>query len=180
MLTFGAHEDAVRCVAHCARTGLLFAGSWDRTVGAWDDRQPGARAAACRFVLPDKCYAMDLHAGRSLLLVATAGRHVYLYDPRQPAQPLQKRESSLKYQTRQVRFFADGSGFVCASIEGRVAVDFVDPSPDAQAARFAFKCHRHPAPPAPEAPAPMEVVYPVNALACHPRYPRAPCISFMD
>lgn len=114
---------------------------------------------------------MDLCPSKHLLLVATAGRHIYLYDTRSlQSGPLQKRESSLKYQTRQVRFFSDGSGFVCGSVEGRVAVDFVDPSAEAQAQRYAFKCHRQPAATNdPATGAPMEIVYPVNAIAYHPK-----------
>jgi cell cycle arrest protein BUB3 len=114
---------------------------------------------------------MDLCSSKNLLLLATAGRHIYLYDTRALTHgPLQKRESSLKYQSRQVRFFADGSGFVCGSVEGRVAVDFVDASAEGQAQRYAFKCHRQAASQAdPATGAPMEVVYPVNALAYHPK-----------
>ncbi len=121
--------------------------------------------------LPDKVYSMDLCPSKHLLLVATAGRHIYLYDTRSLSSgPLQKRESSLKYQSRQVRFFADGSGFVCGSVEGRVAVDFVDAAPEQQAQRYAFKCHRQAAASPDQATgAPMEIVYPINALAYHPQ-----------
>ena len=111
---------------------------------------------------------MDLR--QNLLLVATAGRHIYLYDTRSlSAGPLQKRESSLKYQTRCVRFFSDATGFVCGSVEGRVAVDFVDAAGETQAQRYAFKCHRQAAEGVDAATgAPMEIVYPVNAIAYHP------------
>lgn len=113
---------------------------------------------------------MDLCPDKHLLLTATAGRHIYLHDTRNlSAGPVQKRESSLKYQTRQVRFFSDGGGFVCASVEGRVAVDFVDASEAVQAQRYAFKCHRQAAEADAATGAPMEIVYPVNAVAYHPK-----------
>lgn len=132
---------------------------------------PTQTLVVAKLSLPDKCYSMDLCPERNLLLVATAGRHIYLYDTRSlSAGPLQKRESSLKYQTRSVKFFGDGSGFVCGSVEGRVAVDFVDASPEIQAQRYAFKCHRQATTPDPSTNAPMEIVYPVNALAYHPKY----------
>ena len=166
---FGTHEDAIKSVLHNESTGLLFTGSWDRTVGVWDERSSNL-GSITSLQVPEKVYSMDICDDKNLLLVATAGRHIYLYDIRSLGQALQKRESSLKYQTRSVKFFpptrdelGQQGGFICASIEGRVAVDFIDPSPEVQQSRYAFKCHRQ-AQPADN----MEIVYPVNAVACHP------------
>lgn len=53
-------------------------------------------------------------------------------------------------------------GYASSSIEGRVAVEWFDPSPESQARKYAFKCHRQPSPEG------VDVVYPVNALAFHP------------
>lgn len=44
------------------------------------------------------------------VVVATAGRHVNVYDLRNMSQPEQRRESSLKYQTRCVRCYPNGTG----------------------------------------------------------------------
>lgn len=106
--------------------------------------------------------------GQDTLAVATAGRHVLLFDLRKRALSA-ARESSLKHQTRIIRPFIDGAGFASGSIEGRVAIDFLDPSPSVQAAKYAFKCHRAkgPAPAVPGAPQ-EEAVFPVHALAFHP------------
>lgn len=52
-------------------------------------------------------------------------------------------------------------GYASSSIEGRVAVEWFDPSADSQARKYAFKCHRQPV-------EGVDVVYPVNALAFHP------------
>jgi hypothetical protein len=41
-------------------------------------------------------------------------------------QPEQRRESSLKFQTRCVRCFADGQGYALGSVEGRVAWEFFE------------------------------------------------------
>ena len=54
-------------------------------------------------------------------------------------------------------------GYASSSIEGRVAVEWFDPSADSQARKYAFKCHRQPI-------EGVDVVYPVNALAFHPIY----------
>jgi cell cycle arrest protein BUB3 len=44
-------------------------------------------------------------------------------------QPEQHRESSLKYQTRVLACYPDGQGYAQGSIEGRVAMEFFDTSP---------------------------------------------------
>jgi cell cycle arrest protein BUB3 len=60
--------------------------------------------------------------------VATAGRRIACHDVRNlGGGAVFERESSLKYQTRALRFFPDGDGFAVASIEGRVAIEYLDP-----------------------------------------------------
>jgi cell cycle arrest protein BUB3 len=44
------------------------------------------------------------------VVVGTAGRSIWIYDIRNMAEPEQKRESSLKYQTRCIRTFPDATG----------------------------------------------------------------------
>lgn len=44
-------------------------------------------------------------------------------------QPEQHRESSLKYQTRVLACYPDGTGYAQGSVEGRVAMEFYDTSP---------------------------------------------------
>ena len=162
--------------------------------------RPGFPGSAPRtqgtYAQPERVYTMDV-ADRKLV-VGTAGRHVYIYDIRNMNETLQKRESSLKYQTRAISCFPTGegtlactraraggrrwlslilvrrsrfgptgpgpgtsAGYALSSIEGRVAVEYFDPSPSWQAKRFAFKCHRGKA-------GAVETVYPVNAIAFHP------------
>ena len=50
-----------------------------------------------------------------------------------------------------------------SSIEGRVAVEYFDPSPAEQAKKYAFKCHR-------STQNETQYVYPVNAIAFHPHF----------
>lgn len=113
--------------------------------------------------LPGKVYSMDVVGHH--LVIGMADRLISVYDTRRLDEPLQRRESSLKYQTRCIRCFPDSQGFVCSSIEGRVAVEYFDPSPEIQAKKYAFKCHRSPT----LGQVDMETVYPVNAIAFHPR-----------
>lgn len=77
------------------------------------------------------------------------------------SEPYQRRESSLKFMTRTVRCMPNGEGYASSSIEGRVAVEFFDPSKESQSRKYAFKCHR-------QTEGDVDVVFPVNALAFHP------------
>ena len=52
------------------------------------------------------------------------------------------------------------TGYVLSSIEGRVAVEYFDPSPEVQKKKYAFKCHRIKE-------EGMELIYPVNAISFH-------------
>ena len=81
-------------------------------------------------------------------------------------EPWQRRESSLKFMTRAVACMPNDAGYASSSIEGRVAVEFFDPSASSQARKYAFKCHRQPSTLMDEPN--TDVVYPVNALAFHP------------
>ena len=62
-----------------------------------------------------------------------------------------------------ISLFLSPQGFVLSSIEGRVAVEYLDPSPEVQKKKYAFKCHRIKEDG-------MECVYSVHAIAFHNRY----------
>lgn len=100
------------------------------------------------------------------LVVGLAGRLVHIYDTRKLDTPLQIRESSLKYMTRAIACMGDGQGYACASIEGRVSVEYFDPAPEVQSRRYAFKCHRRPSSTEKD----VDQVWSVNALVFHPTY----------
>ena len=55
------------------------------------------------------------------LVVGTAGRKVLVWDLRNMGYVQQRRESSLKYQTRCIRTFPNKQGYVLSSIEGQCA-----------------------------------------------------------
>jgi len=76
-------------------------------------------------------------------------------------EPWQRRESSLKFMTRAVACMPNDQGYASSSIEGRVAVEWFDPSEESQSRKYAFKCHRQNV-------EGVDVVYPVHALAFHP------------
>ena len=110
-----------------------------------------------------------MSATASKLVIAMASRALHIYelatlaastDP--PPEPWQRRESSLKFMTRAVSCMPTDAGYASSSIEGRVAVEWFDPSAESQSRKYAFKCHRQTSPDG------VDVVYPVNALAFHP------------
>lgn len=172
-----SHEAGVRNVVYSKEHSLVISASWDSTlhvhrVGTSADITPSI------VPLPSKPFSMSLTATK--LVVAMASRSLHIYDlkalallteqsdgtagnNRVEVEPWQRRESSLKFMTRCVACMPDDAGYASSSIEGRVAVEWFDPSAESQARKYAFKCHR-------QAADDVDVVYPVNALAFHPGY----------
>ncbi|KAI5847712.1 WD40-repeat-containing domain protein [Morchella snyderi] len=156
--TLGSHEGGVKSVCYNNGIKSLISGSWDHTIRLFD---PRTSTETSKHHQPHKIFSTSTI--NHTLVVAMASRSVYLYDVRNMAEPWQRRESSLKYQTRTVRCMPNGQGYASSSIEGRVAVEFFDASEESQKRKYAFKCHR-------AVEGGVDVVYPVNALAFHPNY----------
>ena len=60
------------------------------------------------------------------MVIATAERHVLIYNLNNPSVPYKTLQSALKFQTRVVSCFPDSSGYAMGSIEGRVAIEYVE------------------------------------------------------
>ncbi|KAI9893094.1 MAG: hypothetical protein M1814_000641 [Vezdaea aestivalis] len=128
--------------------------------------------------LPAKAFSLSISASK--VVVAMASRLLHIYDLQSLAllasktapsdsqiidiEPWQQREASLKFMTRTVACMPDDAGYASSSIEGRVAVEWFDSSPESQARKYAFKCHRQPGADG------VDLVYPVNALEFHPSF----------
>nr|KJB32262.1 hypothetical protein B456_005G232100 [Gossypium raimondii] len=108
----GRHDAPVRCIEYSYAAGQVITGSWDKTLKCWDPRGASGqeRTLVGTYPQPERVYSLSLVGNR--LVVATAGRHVNVYDLRNMSQPEQRRESSLKYQTRCVRCYPNGTGNV--------------------------------------------------------------------
>lgn len=171
-----SHDAGVRNVVYSKEHSLVVSASWDSTLHV-HRVDTSADIPPATVPLPSKPFSMSLTATK--LVVAMASRSLHIYDLKALAllteesgevvnnkievEPWQRRESSLKFMTRCVACMPNDDGYASSSIEGRVAVEWFDPSPESQARKYAFKCHR-------QAAEDVDVVYPVNALAFHPVY----------
>jgi mRNA export factor len=93
--------------------------------------------------LPERCYCADVKY--PMAVVSTAGRGIIVYELSGQPKEYKKIESPLKYQHRAVAIFSDKTknepvGFALGSVEGRVAVQYVNPVNPKD--NFTFKCHR--------------------------------------
>lgn len=173
-----SHDAGVRNVVYSREHSLVVSASWDSTLHVHLLGSP-AETSPTVVPLPSKPFSMSLSGTK--LVVAMASRSLFIYDLKSLAlltaqsgsggsenetnrlevEPWQRRESSLKFMTRCVSCMPNDAGYASSSIEGRVAVEWFDPSPESQARKYAFKCHR-------QAADDVDVVFPVNALAFHP------------
>ncbi|KAH7913204.1 WD40-repeat-containing domain protein [Hygrophoropsis aurantiaca] len=156
------HEAPVKVVKwiETPQGGILGTGSWDKTVKYWDMRSPTPVATV---QLPERCYTMDVQY--PLMVVGTAERHIQIFNLTNPNTPYKTITSPLKWQTRVVSCFTNStnSGFAVGSVEGRVAIQYVEDKDNAN--NFSFKCHRRDQTPSAKD---QSLVYAVNDISFHP------------
>lgn len=164
-----SHSAPVKAVSYCREHSLLISASWSCTLHLHDlktsDKPP------FKISLPQRPYSIALSPTK--LVVAMSARLFQIYELKtlienaetpDDIEPWQHRESSLKYMTRAVACMPNNAGYASSSIEGRIAVEWFDPSAASQARKYAFKCHRQPSIELEG----TDLVYPVNALTFHP------------
>mmetsp|Transcript_21276 Transcript_21276/g.30107 ORF Transcript_21276/g.30107 Transcript_21276/m.30107 type:complete len:360 (-) Transcript_21276:215-1294(-) len=148
----GVHDAPVKSVHFIPSSSLVVSGGWDKKLKFWDARQPNPVGT---LDMPERVYDMDVR--NNLMVVATANRQIICYDVSgQPREHVRK-ESPLKYQSRCISCFPDCTGFAVGSIEGRVAIHYLQKVPGKDS--FAFKCHRQ-----------ESNVYAVNDICFHSGY----------
>ncbi|TFK45800.1 WD40 repeat-like protein [Heliocybe sulcata] len=155
-----AHDAPVKAVRwiETPQGGILVTGSWDKTVKYWDLRSSQPIGSVN---LPERCYSLDV--AYPLMVVGTAERHLCIFNLNNPMTPHKTMQSPLKWQTRVVSCFPSNNGFAVGSVEGRVAIQYID---DKDAANnFSFKCHRRDATPNSKD---QSLVYAVNDITFHP------------
>jgi len=139
---------------------VIATGSWDKTLKYWDLRTPSPIATV---ELPERCFTMDVMY--PLLVVGTAGRHIQIFNLTNPTTAFSTISSPLKTQTRVVSCFPTSDGFAVGSVEGRVAVHYVDDKDSSRS--YSFRCHRQEKSPAERD---NHLIYAINDMTFHPVY----------
>lgn len=122
-IVIGTHDQAVRCARFFDSDNgtMVVSGSWDKTIKYWDLRQQGpALTVNCQ----DRVYTMDVRD--NLCVVGTADRYINVINLKDPGKFFKTLQSPLKWQTRVVSCFPDSAGFAIGSIEGRLAIQYVE------------------------------------------------------
>ena len=137
-----AHNQPVSCIGSVklnnGSVNAVVTASWDKFIKYWDIRQP---QPAMQIQLPERAYCMDTKG--QMLVVGCADKNFNVYNLNNPQQPVKTCMTKLKSQPRCVSIMNDLAGFCTGAIEGRVAVEYINPQPKV-AECFAFKCHRDP------------------------------------
>ncbi|KZV59679.1 Poly(A)+ RNA export protein [Peniophora sp. CONT] len=155
------HDGPVKVVRsiETPQGSIIATGSWDKTLKYWDLRSPNPISTV---TLPERVYTMDVVY--PLLVVGTAERHVQIFNLSNPTQPFKTMTSPLKWQTRVISCFPAANGFAVGSVEGRVAIQYVEDK-DSQN-NFSFKCHRKDSAPNTKD---QSLVFAVNDITFHPQ-----------
>lgn len=141
----------------------LMTGSWDNTLKFWDTRSNNPMMVVS---LPERVYCADVVY--PMAIVGTAQRGIICYQLENQPSEYKRIDSPLKYQNRCVSIFRDPKknnqpvGFALGSVEGRVAIQFIQPQNPKD--NFTFKCHRSNG----TGNANFQDIYAVNDIAFHP------------
>jgi mRNA export factor len=137
--------------------------SWDKTIKFWDTRTQNPLTSIS---LPERSYCADVLG--PMAVVSTADRAILVYKLDPSPSLIKQSDSPFKFQHRCVSIFTDDkrepTGFAMGSIEGRVAVQYIqqkDPK-----SNFTFKCHRASG----QNNSTIHDIYAVNDIAFHPIY----------
>jgi mRNA export factor len=162
----GKHEIGCKEAIWLSSLNLLMTGGWDGKLNFWDMRQNNP---ALTLDLQKKIYTMSM--SQSLLVVGMSERLVCYFNMNKLSGVNFAAEtcfeSHLRYQTRAISCFPEGDGYAIGSIEGRVAIKYVDLNKQPEINQetksmnttndFAFRCHR--------TGDNQSEVYPVNTIA---------------
>ncbi|KAJ8258505.1 hypothetical protein COCON_G00175170 [Conger conger] len=158
------HDGPIRTIhwIKAPNYSCIMTGSWDKTLKFWDTRSP---KPVMSLQMPERAYSADVVY--PMAVVATADRGLIVYQLENQPSEFRRIESPLKHQHRCVAIFKDKqgkpTGFALGSIEGRVAIHYINP-PNPAKDNFTFKCHRSNG----TNTATAQDIYAVNAISFHP------------
>lgn len=159
-----AHDAPVKTVhwIKMSQYTCIMTTSWDKTIKFWDLRSPNALSS---INLPERSYCADVFG--PMAVVSTADRAILVYRLEPTPTLVKQSDSPFKFQHRCVSIFTnekrEANGYALGSIEGRVAVQYVDKDPKAN---FTFKCHRSNG----QANSSIQDIFAVNDIAFHPQH----------
>jgi len=168
----GQHQAPVRCVAYADSMNLVLSGSWDRSIAIWDPRNAsdnGAIKPVHSVNLGHKVHAMAVKGNN--LVVGLSDLDIKTFDLRNQAKEMfsTKQEAArndkavaLKRQIRSLGIFTDNTGYVAASVGGRVIIKHFNRNQSGK--DFSYKCHRQSA----EREKSVQHVFAVNVCRFHP------------
>ena len=117
--TSNSNSNSISCVGY-AGSGIVITAGWDHKLKIWDMQNPQSQPQT--FPLPGKAFSMSVSVATGQILVGTSGRRLVIFrvgragsgsGSTPSCEQMQDRESTLKYQTRVVRWLGDGGGECC-------------------------------------------------------------------
>ncbi|KAH7858788.1 hypothetical protein Vadar_028068 [Vaccinium darrowii] len=150
--TFGNHDDLVSCVEYSAETSQLITAGWDRKIMSWDTRS--TNTLEC---LKTPSAEVESMAISGCNLMVAVGSSVNVYDLRSFNKSVYAKELFPGFQIRCVQAILNSEGFVAGSIDGQIAVEYLNSSNTG----YVFWCH-------PKSNDGRHHVVPVNDIAFNP------------
>ncbi|KAM7530434.1 hypothetical protein LguiB_033844 [Lonicera macranthoides] len=131
----GNHDDLAMCVECSDETCLVISAGWDKKLRFWDTRSE--KTIGCLNILGVEVESMSLYG--TILMVAV-GSSVTMYDLRTIKKSVHTKESCMNIRIKCVCPTISSEGFAVGSIDGRVALEYFDPS-NSNTEGYAFRCH---------------------------------------
>lgn len=104
----------------------------------WDPSDYSQMAQSVQ--LTGKAYSMDISG--HVIAVAQSDRIVEFFDARKLEKPFMRKKSPLQLATRCIRFSPGTTDYALSSIEGRIAIESLDLSPEKRASAYKLRCHQ--------------------------------------
>ena len=190
-LTISWHRNCTRFALWCPQVPMAMSASTSKPDGPLylHHFHPGTSILLKVLGINIPGGVFSLAFSQTKLVVASRARSVFIYELDKLGQlllekgqhsvepepidvtPWQVREGAAKFMFRNIACMPTDAGYAQATIEGRVSVEWFDPSEESQARKYAFKCHRHTVKEKDSETGEItetEQIYPVHNLAFHP------------
>ncbi|PIA57765.1 hypothetical protein AQUCO_00600471v1 [Aquilegia coerulea] len=133
--TFGHHDDLATCIEYSEETSQVMSATLDKKICSWDLRKENG--VGCTKYVGGEVESMSTCG---FYLLVAIGTSVSIYDLRKLDEPVQMKETSVDYRIKSVCSFPNRRGYAVGSIDGRAALEFINPS-DASEKSYHFRCN---------------------------------------